>query len=64
MAYCMKCKGMMWIVVGLVFLLNNLWLHWAFDTVLGILLVIAGIISMVKPSCGCPGYEEPKMKKK
>jgi hypothetical protein len=53
--YCGKCSGVWLIVLG-VLVAGNAWfgiLRWSYAFAL--LLVVAGILSIVKPDCGCGG---------
>lgn len=50
--YCSMCSGWQWIVLGAVFLVNAYMAFLSLDKLIGVLLVIAGIVKLVKPGCG------------
>lgn len=61
---CIKCRGGMKLVLGLLVLANVYYLNWAWATFIGAVLVLAGIAKMAKPSCGhCDTCEMPKRKR-
>ncbi len=52
-SYCGKCRGVQTMVVGALVVANTYWNWFAWPMFIGALLVIAGAIKMIKPSCGC-----------
>ena len=62
---CAKCKGVKWLVVGILVLVNEYALMWTWGTFIGALLILDGLVKMVKPSCGhCDMPVAKKGKKK
>lgn len=49
--YCGKCHGAKWIVLGLILIVNQLYLRWDIWVVLGVLIVLKGIMKLTMPSC-------------
>ncbi|MBI2659207.1 hypothetical protein HYX05_03880 [Candidatus Woesearchaeota archaeon] len=58
---CSKCHAGKYIVLGLVLVVNQMYLGWDIWVVLGVLLILKGILKWVKPNC--PHCEPMPMKK-
>lgn len=49
--YCAKCHASKFVVVGLILIANQLYIHWDVWVVLGVLLVLKGIMKFAMPTC-------------
>ena len=49
--YCAKCHASKFVVVGLILIANQLYIHWDVWVVLGVLLVLKGIMKFAMPAC-------------
>ncbi len=58
---CIKCHAWMFIVFGLILVINQLYTEWDIWVVLGVLLILKGILKLIKPTC--PHVEGPAAKK-
>ena len=58
---CAKCHAGKYIVLGLVLVINQMYLKWDIWVVLGVLLILKGVLKWVKPNC--PHCEPMPMKK-
>ncbi|HLG23636.1 MAG TPA: hypothetical protein VI564_01765 [Candidatus Nanoarchaeia archaeon] len=64
---CSKCWGWKFVIVGLIFIANELWFFWNVWILIGVLLVLKGVMKLAMPSCGhcCkPAMPEKKGRKK
>ncbi|KHO45939.1 MAG: hypothetical protein QS98_C0006G0004 [archaeon GW2011_AR3] len=51
--YCNKCRGMMWIVGGILILANVYWLKWDWWVFIAALIILKGLSKTVMPMCSC-----------
>lgn len=49
---CSRCKGWKAFIVGLIFLINYFWPFADWWMLVGLLLTLAGLVRIIKPSCG------------
>jgi len=49
---CGKCHAGMAIVIGLILVINQLYVEWDIWVVVGVLIILKGIMKIVKPTCG------------
>lgn len=59
--YCAKCYAGKWIVLGIILIVNQLYLNWDIWVVIGVLAILKGLMKLAKPTC--PHCEAPAAKK-
>jgi len=49
---CTKCHAGKLIVLGLILIINQLYLNWSWWLLIGGLIALKGVLMLLKPSCG------------
>ena len=61
---CSKCWAGKYIVVGLILIINQLYIKWDIWVVLGVLIALKGVMKLVMPTCGHCKTDMPMKKGK